>query len=438
MVSMVSMGSPQVTKRTSIYWFRNDLRLTDNPALLEACAAAERLSLVYLMPPAATQPTAWGFPRWGPHRLTVREQARQGLEAEVAKRGGRLHSVVGTAAQTLVAHAHAIGADQVFCEAIAAPEELAEVASLRDAGLQVCERWQSSLLEPAALPFAVADLPAVFTAFRLAVERAALIPRAPCLAPAGFPPDGGGTSHAPWVAEAAVVPADAAAFPFHDPAYHGSEIAGLAHLERYFGSTAPQTYKTTRNGLIGTSFSTKLSPWLANGALSPRTVFQSLKAHEALRGANDSTYWIGFELLWRDFFRLWSMKHGARLFRARGLGAEPPAHDPLAFARWCAGTTGQAFIDAGMRELAATGYLSNRMRQVVASYLVHDLGCDWRAGAAWFESRLIDFDVCSNQGNWLYAAGRGADPRPRRWFDPDKQASQHDADGAYRRLWRDA
>lgn len=88
-----------------------------------------------------------------------------------------------------------------------------------------------------------------------------------------------------------------------------------------------------------------------------------------------------------------------------------------------------------MRELAATGYISNRMRQIVASYLIHELGCDWRAGAAWFESRLIDFDICSNQGNWLYIAGYGTDPRGGRRFNPDKQAAEHDPDGNYRALW---
>ncbi len=115
--------------------------------------------------------------------------------------------------------------------------------------------------------------------------------------------------------------------------------------------------------------------------------------------------------------------------------APPPAHDPAAFAAWCAGHTGHAFIDAGMRELAATGWLSNRMRQVVASYLIHDLGCDWRAGAAWFEAQLVDYDVYSNQGNWLYIAGRGTDPRGGRRFDPDRQAATHDADGGYRAWW---
>jgi deoxyribodipyrimidine photo-lyase len=92
-------------------------------------------------------------------------------------------------------------------------------------------------------------------------------------------------------------------------------------------------------------------------------------------------------------------------------------------------------VDAAMQELAVTGYLSNRLRQVVASHLVYALNGDWRSGAAWFESQLIDYDVYSNQGNWLYIAGRGTDPRGGRRFNATKQAAEHDPDGAYQRLW---
>ena len=88
-----------------------------------------------------------------------------------------------------------------------------------------------------------------------------------------------------------------------------------------------------------------------------------------------------------------------------------------------------------MRELFLTGYLSNRMRQIVASYLIYDLECDWRKGAQWFESQLIDYDVYSNQGNWLYIAGHGTDPRGGRAFNVSKQAQEYDADGEYRRRW---
>jgi deoxyribodipyrimidine photo-lyase len=134
------------------------------------------------------------------------------------------------------------------------------------------------------------------------------------------------------------------------------------------------------------------------------------------------------------------LKYGVRLYHARGLapanpGLPKPTHKAGAFRRWCQGETGEALVDAGMRELKATGYLSNRLRQVVASYLIHDLDCDWRAGAAWFESQLIDFDVYSNQGNWLYLAGRGTDPRGGRRFNPQKQTQDHDPKGDYRALW---
>ena len=99
------------------------------------------------------------------------------------------------------------------------------------------------------------------------------------------------------------------------------------------------------------------------------------------------------------------------------------------------GECGEPFIDAGMRELRHTGYLSNRLRQVVASYLIHNLKLDWRAGAAWFEAQLIDYDVYSNQGNWLYIAGLGTDPRGGRAMRIEKQTLEHDRDETYRQKW---
>jgi deoxyribodipyrimidine photo-lyase len=223
------------------------------------------------------------------------------------------------------------------------------------------------------------------------------------------------------------------------PEFDGGESSALAHLARYCNSGLPSTYKQTRNELLGVDYSTKWSPWLATGALSARQAWAALKAYEQLHGENESTYWIGFELLWRDHFRWLHLKHGAKMYQAQGLSKEvlpPPPHKPQLFEAWCVANTGHEFIDAGLRELKFTGYVSNRMRQNLASYLIHDLGCDWRAGAAWFESQLIDYDVYSNQGNWLYLSGRGTDPRGSRRFNPDKQAKDYDPDGRYRALWR--
>ncbi|MDX9886106.1 DASH family cryptochrome [Thauera sp.] len=469
-----------------IYWFRSDLRLGDNAALHLACASAEGRCLlpVYCHDPAEEAATPWGFVRRGPHRRGFLAAALDDLDAQLRARGSRLLQLRGAPAEVVPALARSIGADSVVCEEIAAPEEQDAVAALRADGLTVRTVWQSSLLDPAALPFAVERLPKVFTDCRRAVEAAGQQPPAPLAAPAvlpplpesmilrtrslfepahsapgwrgasgdpavqtstacGFPADERGVRH-PYRGPGAHEPLRIgerarahASFPWWQPDFAGGERAALAHLARYFAGDAAQRYKTTRNGLTGIDFSSKFSPWLAQGALSARVAFAALRRHEAERGANESTYWLWFELLWRDYFRFLHRQHGRRLYRARGLDerASLPAHDPEAFARWCAGCTGHAFIDAGMRELAATGWLSNRMRQIVASYLIHDLGCDWRAGAAWFEAQLVDYDVYSNQGNWSYLAGRGTDPRGGRRFDPDRQAAMYDADGAYRARW---
>jgi len=229
---------------------------------------------------------------------------------------------------------------------------------------------------------------------------------------------------------------EAAGFAYTQAHGRGGESSGLAHLRRYLTPPWPDRYKQTRNALQGRHTSSHWSPWLATGALSVRTIWAALRAYQDTHGANDGTYWLWFELLWRDNFRFLHLQHGRQLYAARGLSQLPrPRHFPKDFQRWCDGQTGERIVDAGMRELAATGFTSNRMRQIVASYLVHDLACDWRAGAAWFESQLVDFDVCSNQGNWLYVSGRGTDPRVGRRFNPSKQTQDHDPQGRFQKTW---
>lgn len=421
----------------AIYWFRNDLRLHDNPSLLHAIANASTLLPIYCKLRSDGSP--WLTERIGRHRHAFIAQALKGLKLQLQNAGSDLVCLDENPVTALIDTARRLNIQHIFCEDIAAPEEQAEVNALRKAGLTVTTHWQSSLLNPEKLPFPVTELPAVFTQFRHAIERAGCLPEAPRAAPKTLPPLPADIEvilqHNPQGTDAVIEPRSA--FPYHDSAFQGDELSALAHLKAYFSGDLAQHYKLTRNGLIGTTYSTKFSPWLAIGALSPRMVFAALRQHEHEQGANDSTYWIWFELLWRDYFRFLHLQYGTALYRARGLAQSAPRtrHTDAKFQRWCDGNTGEPFVDAGMRELAASGYLSNRMRQVVASYLVHDLGCDYRAGAAWFEQQLVDYDPYSNQGNWLYGAGLGIDPRGGRRFNPDKQTREHDADGAYRSRW---
>jgi len=165
-------------------------------------------------------------------------------------------------------------------------------------------------------------------------------------------------------------------------------------------------------------------------------VYEEVQRYEDERVSNEDTYWLVFELLWRDFFQFQFLKHGADLFTRSGIrGVEKRwREDREAFRRWADGETGVPFVDANMRELNATGYMSNRGRQNVASFLADFLEIDWRMGAAYFESRLVDYDVCSNWGNWAYQAGVGNDSRDNYFYVPG-QAERYDPEAEYVKHW---
>jgi deoxyribodipyrimidine photo-lyase len=168
-------------------------------------------------------------------------------------------------------------------------------------------------------------------------------------------------------------------------------------------------------------------------------VYDEIKKYEQQVVKNKSTYHLVFELLWREYFRLVARKYGERIFLKGGIKAknelDMASNRKRTFKRWVNGETGVPFIDANMRELKATGFMSNRGRQNVASYLTKDLKINWVHGAMYFESQLIDYDVSSNWCNWNYVAGVGNDPRKDRYFDILSQASRYDAKGAYVKHW---
>ena len=163
------------------------------------------------------------------------------------------------------------------------------------------------------------------------------------------------------------------------------EDDAYAHLRTYiWESKAILHYKNTRNLSIGDHVSTQFSVWLSLGILSARTIAHEIKLFEKNVKKNSSTYWVIFELLWRDFFQFQCEKHGLRWYQfggLQGLGNIPPTYDENAFNAWRTGQTPEPFVNAHMKELITTGYMSNRGRQVVASYLVHNLNQDWRRGA---------------------------------------------------------
>ena len=433
---------------TSFYWFRNDLRMLDNPSLEEACRNANSLLPIYIHHAYLEEETSWGFPRVGKKRRAFVQESLQDLRAELKGMGSDLAELSGNCLEVFIKLRTQFDTHIIYCEHIEAPEELSHIAELKRAGFEVHCIWQSSMLDPDSLPFALKEMPDIFTQFRQQVERHNLRFSAPLNVPLIVPPlpniSGLVNQLVSFNKEAdttAASPAFADAPLVHDFLYNsfvGGERTALTHLKQYFDRRLPDTYKKTRNQLIGMDYSSKFSPWLGTGCCSARTIAKKLSEYEFAHGANGGTYWLWFELLWRDYFRFLHFKYGTKLYHPSGLGAEPSNEfNDRKFRHWSTGNTGETLIDAGMRELLLTGYLSNRMRQIVASYWIYNLKGDWQAGAAWFETQLIDYDVYSNQGNWLYIAGKGTDPRGGRQFSVAKQTQDHDPHGAYRKIWLD-
>ena len=434
---------------TALYWFRSDLRLKDNPNFISACKASDALLPIYVHAPQES--LIWGFERISEHRLQFLRDALRDLRQQLEQLGSGLLELQApldssSIVDLVINAAHHHGIKTIYCEVIQAPEEMQALTILRQAGLTVHAELESTMIALCDLPFAPDEMPDQFTQFRNTIEKAKRLFTEPVSAPSQIPSLPENFKRSELAADAFIphgtesVPLKDghphSSFPHYREAYRGGTTAAIAHLRQYLERALPHSYKATRNQLHGLDYSSKLSPWLALGCISARSVMQKLKQFELEQGANEGSYWLWFELLWRDYFRVLHLKYGKQLYCVSGLNqSEKPIHNTRGFEHWCSGTTGESIVDAGMRELKATGYLSNRLRQVVASYLIYDLHSDWRAGAAWFESQLLDYDVYSNQGNWLYIAGRGTDPRGGRRFNPQKQAQDHDANGSYRTLW---
>jgi deoxyribodipyrimidine photo-lyase len=401
-----------------IWWVRHDQRLSDNicwdSARELAEATGQELCAVYAWNHLDHAKGLGEIPRLSPRRA---EWIREGLSAlghELESHGVALQHTPGSITDWLRANRpHTL----LFSRAVAT-EERQQESEVNALGIPTRAFWTHTLLTPGEVPGGLDRLPSTFTPFRHRVERESL----------SFDLDELHT-----VANDFSPTSQSEAFPFE-----AGEAAALARLRAYMKNPdGAAVYKTRRNGLLGTEFSTKFSPWLASGALSPQRIWQTCLNLEDELGGSPDVEWIRVELLWREYFQWVAYTAGAKLFQKRGFRDVPHKNgfNAKAFQRWVDGTTGDDFVDAGMRELANTGFSSNRARQNMASYLIHDLGLDWRYGAAYFESQLLDYDPASNWANWAYIAGVGNDPRPVRRFNTAKQASDYDADGAFRAHW---
>lgn len=427
----------QKTKINNLVWFRNDLRTIDNNVLAEACKDNNSVIGIYCFDPRHFELDKFGFRKTEKFRAKFLIETINDLKAQLDKLNIDL-LIYNELPETVIPKVcEDLAIDSVFFQKEWTAEERQTEGKLKEELPDI--QWQSFynqfLFHPEDINFEISKTPQVFTVFRKKLEKYVAIRQEETV---GYQKDNIRIDHntaTPTLTQLGFSEFKShphSAFPFQ-----GGETKGIARLNDYFFKTKKLgVYKKTRNGLVGVDYSSKFSPWLANGSLSPRHIYWKVKAFESEHFKNQSTYWLIFELIWRDYFKYVSMKHGNQIFKLEGILKKEYdwSTNKSQIQKWINGETTSDFVNANMIELKSTGWMSNRGRQNVASYFAKELELDWRIGAAYFESLLVDYDVHSNYGNWMYVSGVGNDPRDRK-FNVELQAERYDTNGKFRKLW---
>lgn len=426
--------------KRALVWFKTDLRLHDNETLVLAMEQSDEVIPVYCFDEAHFKTTKFGFKKTGNFRAHFLLESLMDLDKNLRAVGSGLIVVKGKPEVEIAKLIEKYNVQKVYAKDEVAYEEIQTQAlvqkELSKINTPLVTFNSSTLYQEEDLPFSIKDIPDVFTNFRKQVEKDSKI-RAAFSKPKAINSPEIDVLNLPSLEELGlenIATDNRAVLDFE-----GGETASWTRLEHYFFKTKSlSVYKETRNGLVGANYSSKFSAWLALGCISARSIYAQIQHYEKEIVANESTYWLVFELLWRDYFRFVMKKYGHLFFLQNGIKTSKKnsnRHNAKLFETWKNAQTGNDFINANMLELKLTGFMSNRGRQNVASYLINDLQLDWRYGAAYFEEQLIDYDVCNNWGNWAYLAGVGNDPRENRAFNIEKQANDYDKNNTYRNLW---
>lgn len=430
---------PNKQNKTSLVWFKNDLRINDNATLLNAVNESETVIAIYCFDNRYFKKDTFGFKKTEKFRAKFLIETVTDLKFQLLGLNIPLFVYCDYTENSIEMLQNTYGFDALYLQKEWTTEEnkiLDLVKKKLNPNVKIHEEYNQFLFHPEDLNFNVESLPSVFTEFRKNLEKNILVRT---LLPTANPANSSYTfkneTRVPTLKDLGFSDFkihNQSAFPFK-----GGETEALKRLENYFFQEKKLGfYKKTRNGLIGTDYSSKLSAWLANGSISAKTIYWKVKEFETLHFKNQSTYWLIFELIWRDYFKYVSKKNNNKIFKIGGILDKTYQwkDNKDAVNKWINGETNEPFINANMNELNKTGWMSNRGRQNVASYFAKELLLDWRIGAAYFESLLIDYDVHSNYGNWMYVSGVGNDPRNRK-FNIKLQAERYDANGKYQRMW---
>jgi len=423
---------------TGLIWFGNDLRIHDNEVLHKAISNNQKVIGVYCIDPRLFEKSSFGFNKLEAYRAkflleTLLDLKKQLYNIHISLLVSISHPEEMIPKLTQKYHVDTIYKQREWTSEEVKTTELVQERLLN--AIKIEEVYNQFLYHPNDILTDPQKIPNVFSNFRKKLEKYVAIRPMVNIEPLSKENLIDNPTSIPTLHDLGFQSFDIhskTAFPFQ-----GGETSALERLEEYFFQTKKLGfYKKTRNGLVGKDYSSKFSPWLANGSLSARTIYWNVKKFEHEHVNNQSTYWIIFELIWRDYFKYISLKYGNDIFKIGGILRREYqwSSNQESIQQWIDGETKDEFVNANMIELKETGWMSNRGRQNVASYFSKELKLDWRIGAAYFEAMLLDYDVHSNYGNWMYVAGVGNDPRDRK-FNTQLQAQQYDSNHAFRNLW---
>lgn len=428
-----------MSERTILVWFRNDLRIHDNEILFKAVKKADKIIPVFCFDPRNFSVNPFGTYKTGSLRAKFILESVQDLKESLKALGGDLMIVSGKPEEILPAIAQKYKANEVYHHREVASDET-EISALVEAAL-----WKlqinlkhfigHTLYHKEDLPFPIKDIPDAFATFRKKIERESQV--RPCFdTPERITiPDNFEPGVLPSLSDLKLVEQvkdERAVLEFT-----GGESEGLKRIKEFFWEKEQvNNYNVSRSSLVRASYSSKLSPWLSLGCLSTRQVFWEIKKHERQNSTSNASSKLAVEFLWRDYYRFMYKKYGTKFY---------PKSDPVGknsasqqkselFEKWKNAETGFPFIDACMRELNSTGYLSNIGRQCTASFLINNLKINWELGAAYFEEKLIDYSPASNWGNWAFVAGL-TNNQEKKTFDILKQSQELNPQGEYVNKW---
>lgn len=405
-----------------LVWFRNDLRLHDNEMLVEAIAKSDSILPVYCFDPCYFEACADGTLKAGNSRVHFLIESVSALREALRKVGGNLMIILGKPEDHIPALVEQYEIAEVYHHREVATEDTTVSSDVEDLLWKLRVNLKHfighTLYNKEDLPFPIKDIPDVFSQFKKKTERDAIVKDC-FLSPEAIN-----------LVEEVEEWGDLPVCDMATDGPVGGEDEGIKHLTELFEEGAEIYAKSNAKAHSDKAvFSSKLSPWLALGCLSPRKVYWAVKDAERKFGSNANFSHLILGLLWRDYFRFMFKKHSVNFFSdvVTDVNLSLTSEEcQKQLQQWKDGQTGHVLVDKYMVELNASGFISHPGRLLVATFLIYVLKLNWIEGARYFEEKLIDYSPASNWGNWANVAIGGKDPRSKNTFDLDKQIKMLD------------